>query len=48
MVMAESVDMLMQEFLSWVAARHRTYDEAMEAERKKQGRKAIGEILDHS
>ena len=31
MVMAESVDMLMQEFLTWVATRRRTYNEAMEA-----------------
>ena len=29
--MAESSEMLMQEFLSWVSARRRTYDEAMEA-----------------
>jgi len=29
--MAESQDLLMLEFLSWVASRPRTYDEAMEA-----------------
>lgn len=29
--MAESVDMLMREFLTWVSTRPRTYDEAMEA-----------------
>ena len=29
--MAESADLLMQEFLSWVASRPRTYDEAMDA-----------------
>ena len=29
--MAESQDLLMREFLSWVADRRRTYDETMEA-----------------
>jgi hypothetical protein len=29
--MAESVDTLMREFLTWVSDRRRTYDEAMEA-----------------
>lgn len=29
--MAESTETLMQEFLSWVSTRRRTYDEAMEA-----------------
>ena len=29
--MAESVDILMQEFLAWVSTRRRTYDEAMAA-----------------
>jgi hypothetical protein len=29
--MAESVDTLMREFLSWVSTRPRTYEEAMEA-----------------
>lgn len=29
--MAESIDLLMLEFLTWVAARRRTYDEAMAA-----------------
>ena len=29
--MAESADLLMVEFLSWVASRPRTYDEAMDA-----------------
>jgi len=29
--MAESIETLMQEFLTWVSARPRTYDEAMEA-----------------
>jgi hypothetical protein len=29
--MAESADLLMLEFLSWVSSRPRTYDEAMDA-----------------
>ena len=29
--MAESIELLMREFLSWVADRRRTYDETMEA-----------------
>lgn len=29
--MSEAANLLMLEFLSWVAARRRTYDEAMEA-----------------
>jgi hypothetical protein len=41
--MAETVSLLMLEFLSWVSTRPRTYDEAMEAWRSTCPRQTIWE-----
>ena len=41
--MAESVSLLMREFLTWVASRRRTYTEAMEAWRSTCPRHSVWE-----
>jgi hypothetical protein len=41
--MSEQVSLLMLQFLSWVSARHRTYDEAIEAWRSTCPRHTIWE-----